>query len=199
MADITAWATIISTGLTFVALIVVLYQTKLTRRSLEAAIQSYEQDKRVRQIESLPKIYFVIDAQVTIEKWISDYEQIIIDLKTALRMNNDDILRKLSSKGLATPKNLVNKYMYENAPQWVSVLLMTAAQYYFDRMAPLLYVWDANKKVGNYSLASELLIEFEAHKRRLEEIYGYFREMIPTACLESPASIRDEKFLTDNG
>ncbi len=198
ITKITSWATIISTVLTLVTLGVVLYQTRLTRQSLESAIKSYEQDKRVRQIESLPKIYFVIDAQVTIEKWINDYEQIIADLKTAVKTNDDEILRKLSTKGLSTPKNLVKKYIYENAPQWISVLLMTAAQYYFDRMAPLLYVWDASKKVGNYSLSNELLVEFEAHKRRLEEIYGFFGEMIPNACLESPASIRDENFLTDN-
>ena len=75
---------------------------------------------------------------------------------------------------------------------------MSAAQHYYNSACLLPLLWDEEKQVSkNHLLDEELVSRFKESSYYLSELLNYIRYMIPDAYLESPASIKDEAFLSD--
>ncbi|MCD6169218.1 MAG: hypothetical protein J7J76_01520 [Candidatus Latescibacteria bacterium] len=129
--------TVIVLALNFIALCVVAYQTYLTRNSLKIAKETIDETRKARQLEILPRANFVICVIGSLERWLEDVNEIVGKLEKAVTQRDQDVLRGLSKQGLKSPKNLIDKFMYEHAPNWLSAIWVTGAQYYYDCKAPM--------------------------------------------------------------
>jgi len=69
--------TIIAFVVNIIVLIIVIYQTWLSRKSLKAAIQTIDDTKNNRQLEMLPNFRWVIDVDVKLISWQKDLINII--------------------------------------------------------------------------------------------------------------------------
>jgi hypothetical protein len=140
--EISAILTIIALVLNFIALCVVAYQTYLNRRSLALAKESNDADRKTRQMELLPKAYFIFEVQYHLRKWLKEIEKTTNDLQHAIDTKNLVLLREISEKALKSPTGLVDKSSYEKGPRWLSEIWLASAQYYYDFNIPLRDLWN---------------------------------------------------------
>ena len=99
--------------------------------------------------------------------------------------------------GLDTPHGMVDKFMYEKGPPWLSTLLITAARYHYTVACNFAAFSRFKDDESGFNATQSLLDRSQNSIAAIEEILGYLEDMIPDVVLNSPASIDDEKFLTD--
>ena len=67
-------ATLVAVFINTIALIVVIYQTRIAKQSLTTTKKSIDDAKIQRQLETLPKFTWVIEVQVQLEHWKKDLQ-----------------------------------------------------------------------------------------------------------------------------
>jgi hypothetical protein len=187
--------TITALSVTTAGLLLATYQTYLGRKSLNAAKTSIDLATRTRSIEILPKAGWVINVMVRLEIWRSNLESDVGQMKIALKNPELAVLKDVAAGGLKTPKGLVNKSTYEHAPSWLSVLLVTGAQYYFSVKVAMPLLWDEEKDEPHPLGIQYLMQDTQDCITQLNSLLGYIRDMVPEVYLRSPASLNDEDFL----
>ena len=171
-----------------VALVFVAYQTRLTRRSIQTS-------ERVKQISDLPKVNWIIHLRYYIEKWKADLEQIIAD-ERYIRAQVQKGDSKLGKKyGLDTPKGLIIKPTYEGSPDWMQVILMTAAQYYYNCKGLASYLSSNQEPQSTLRLLPDVIDQAKLGVSRMTELLSYIDDMAPQWYLDSPASIAEREFM----
>ena len=81
-------------------------------------------------------------------------------------------------------------------PSWLRELWMSGAQYYYDAIAPLPYVYKDGKP--NYNYAQSWIEErSEDSLRAISKLLEYLKDMVPPVILNTPASLSDKDFLRD--
>ena len=189
------WVSIVAVSLSIVALGIASYQMYLSRKSVDAARQTLDNERRARVIEILPRARWVIQVQWHLERWRGDLQKVGESLTTALKKREDSMLQEVAEGGLKSPKGLVPRFVYEHAPDWLATILMTGAQYYYHCRAPTISLWDPEKGQPDYGLAEMLLQRCEECVKEISTLLGYIDVMVPATYLNSPASIAEEKFL----
>ena len=98
---------------------------------------------------------------------------------------------------IKSPKDLsLNRFLYDNMPSWLRELWMSGAQYYYDAIAPLPYVY--KDVTPNYSYAQSWIKErSEDSLRAISKLLEYLKDMVPPVILNTPASLSDKDFLRD--
>ena len=144
--------------ITFLALIQQLYHSrKSVDLSIEAnklSLESFRQDITIRQIEQLPKHGFIISSQVTLSAYISEINIIITILKDIVNDPiNEQHLLSVSEHWRDT-KRLVHKSDFK--PQWLDVIDLSAAQYYYNLIGNL-KSFRSQDKSFNEGFAKDLL------------------------------------------
>jgi len=131
-------ATLVALFINTIALIVVIYQTRIAKQSLTATKKSIDDAKTQRQLETLPKFTWVIKVQVQLEHWKKDLQEKKGLLQKGVDKKDDEMFQKASDTRIKSPKNLsLNRFLYDNMPAWLRELWMSGAQYYYDAIAPL--------------------------------------------------------------
>jgi len=177
--------TIVALFVNTIALIVVIYQTMLTKQSIDSA-------KTQRQLEALPEVRFIIQTQVELELWKKDLQRRRNLLKEGIDENNNEKIRRASDTKITQPKDLnLNKEMYKNAPIWLRELWMSGAQYYYDAIVPLTTAPD-------YHFSQNWIDgPCENSLKGISELLIYLGNTIPPVILDTPASLSDADFFRD--
>lgn len=190
--------------LNLITLGIVIFQTKLSKNSFDISNSSFQKDKQIRELEILPKMHFVIHVQLRLEEWKEKVQNIKEQLEIAVENQNHQALKEISSLGRITPKGLVVRFMYEECPDWLSEVYITGAKYYYYVAAPLKDVWDEKENKGRMFLCeknneySDSIIErCDESIYYLNQLLKYIEDAIPSVFLNSPESLADSKFLTE--
>ena len=189
--------TIAALTLNFIALCVVAYQTNLNRKSLDLAKQSIEEDRKTRQIEMLPRAHFIFNVQYHLKKYIGNIEKITNELQKASKNRNEENLKEISSKALVSPKGLVEKFSYEKGPNWLFEIWLAGAQYYYDFHAPLRNLWIEKGSRPYWELVPDLIERGKENSNHIKELLSYIDQTVPNSYANAPASISDNKFLSE--
>lgn len=190
-------ATLVALFINTIALIVVIYQTHIAKQSLATTKKSIDEAKTQRQLETLPKFTWVIEVQVQLEYWKKDLQEKRDLLQKGVNEKNDEMFQKASDTRIKSPKDLsLNRFLYDNMPAWLRELWMSGAQYYYDAIAPLPYVYKDKK--SNYSYAESWIKErCEDSLQAISKLLEYLKDMVPPVILNTPASLSDKDFLRD--
>lgn len=173
--------TLISWGLAIWALVYAKRSSDYWRLSLEQIITS-------RQLEQLQYIHLIIHVQVTITSWKKD----LIKLAKQIELQDIDWLEEETRLLRKTWSSwIIEKYLYEKMPIWLSSIYESWAQYYY------------NWKSILYIPATDL-IKYGTDDNELYNIYGvigdldkllwYIRNEIPEVFLNAPDSINTDRF-----
>jgi len=180
-----------------ITLFIVIKQTNLTRKSVSFAKESIDRDRRVRQLEMLPRADFIIHVGLRIEHWLDEIKRVKGELDLAIKEENEMALREIAKRGFHSPKGLVDSGFYENSPDWLAEIYISAARFYYPCIAPLYELWDEERKKANFFMCDSILekcVETEIH---LLELRSYLKDLIPDSYLEAPASLPDRSYLSD--
>ena len=197
MNDFIQTATIIALIVNTFALLFVIYQIWLAKQSLSATRKSVDDAKTERQLEILPKFTWVIQVQVDLERWKGDLHEKQEKLQLSLSKKDENILKELSNTRIKSSKDLkLNRFLYENMPAYLREIWMSGAQYYYNAVASMQYLW---KEDGGprYSLAEGLKNRCTESENAIDILLGYIKDMVPSVMLSTPASLSDEDFLRD--
>jgi hypothetical protein len=195
--NLTDALTLFALFLTIIALVVVAYQMYLTRKSLKAAQSSIELSIKTMQIEMLPKAGWAIEVRVKLKGWINDLKKVVELSNSALETQNSSLMKRLSEGGMKSPKGLVRKSVYEHAPNWLSIILISGAQYYYDAKAPQLYLWDSTNDLPKYDFVSSFLERCEDSLNGLNKLLTFIDDTVPEVYLNCPASLNDRDFFDE--
>ncbi|MCK4532503.1 hypothetical protein KAU39_01850 [bacterium] len=177
--------------LNVVALLVVAYQTYLTRESLNM-------DRKVRQLEVLPDANHIISVIVVIKRWKTKCDELAQLLKEAIKTKDIKLIHKISKQGKKSPMGLVEKGIYEFAPKWLVNILMSSAQHYYNSVCLMSSIWDEKKQEPNsFMLNKNLVVRCKESSQYLSELLNYIKDIIPESYLKTPASINDKRFLSE--
>lgn len=189
--------TLIALAINTLALLVVAYQTWLTKRALSATKESIDDAKVERQLEVLPKFTWVIHVQVDLEKWKSDLFKKRQELREAIRARNATVLQRIAMGSPQQPQDLgLRRFVYDNIPSWIREIWMSGAQYYYDAASPLSFVWRDDAAHFDYA-ESWVNGRGEASERAISALLSYIKDMVPSVILSTPASLSDNDFLRD--
>jgi hypothetical protein len=179
------------------ALVFVVYQTWLAKKSFEAAKYSISREHMRRQLETLPKFNFVIQVEMDLTRWADDLNKKRKKLELSLKRKDGNILKELSNTETRTPKDIgLNKFPYENMPAYLRELWMSGVQYYFNAMVVMQCLW----KEGDgpqFSLAEDLKYRCIESEDAIADLLGYLSNIVPPVILNTPASLSDNDFLRD--
>lgn len=178
------------------ALIFVGYQTLLTRRSVKLTEKNIKEAQRVRELSDLPKAHLVLEVRMYLEKWRFHLQTLINDekyIRTQVKANDVNLGSKY---GIESPSGLVDKRFYGFLPSWLQIILITAAQYYYDCKAPAIYLSpdkEGAKLAG--SILPSILDRAKIGVAQITELLSYIDKMVPDWYLECPASLKDTDFM----
>jgi hypothetical protein len=203
------WATIAALAVNLVTLLVVGYQTYLTRKAVEATNESLALAKgsmqatkestqlaiRTIQIEMLPKAGWVISVQVELKGWLEDLKKTASTSQLALERRDDEAMRVLARHGLETPAGLVRRSSIERMPDWLSTILFAGAQYYYDAKAPQTGLWHKRDDSAWYDFVPDFVRRCEDSISGLHQLLGMIDDIVPEAYLHSPARLNDDRFM----
>lgn len=176
---------------------IIVYQTIISRKSLDATKQSIEDAKIERQLEVLPECIWIIAVQVELESWKKDLDEKRQQLELALVQKDENTLKELAGKHIKSPKDLgLRRFQYNNMPSWLSRIWMSGAQYYFDAVAPVQCLRTEEGEV-RFSLAERVKDRCVESSEAIVTLIKYIQDMVPPVMLNTPASVQDEKFLRD--
>ena len=190
-------ATIVALVVNTIALIVVIFQTIFTKRSLNITKQSIDDAKTQRQLENLPKFTWIIEVQVQLEHWKKDLQERLELLQKGINEKNNETIQKASNTKITQPKDLsLNKFLYDNMPTWLRELWMSGAQYYYDAITPLSCAYKDGEP--NYDYSQSWIDERGKDSLyALSKLLEYLKDMVPPVILNTPASLSDKDFLRD--
>jgi len=181
---------------TIAALFITIYQSILTKKALLETRKSIEQDKINRQLSLLPKVGWIIQVRVELELWQKELEERSVKLKEALLKNDENILKELSGARIKKPSDLgLSKYQYDKMPEWLSEIWLSGAQYYYDAMASMFYLYEDGK--GKFVLAEGLSNRCVKNGTSIKKLLEYISDMIPEVILETPASTNNSEFFRE--
>lgn len=178
-----------------VALLFAGYQTLLTRKSLTSTDRALELSLRATQVEVLPEAGWVIQVQVDFDRWIEDLEWAKRTSREAREALDSKKLKAVANRGLTSPKGLVRRYPYEQMPEWLGTIWMAGAQYYYDATAPQRELWNHREDSPWFDFVDDMADRFDRSLWGIRELQQIIHDMVPSAYLEAPASLSDDRFL----
>jgi hypothetical protein len=182
--------------LNIITLLVVIYQTSLTRNSLKIANQAIEIGKEIRQLEMLPRADFVIRVRHDLEAWNEHLSKAAKLLEINIKEKNEQLYKEISQIAPNSPSGLIDRYMFENAPNWLSEIWITGARYYYSSTVNLYGLWDYELDKPNRRDYQAIIERCQESSFYIQRLLAYVDEIVPDVYLNCPASLSDEKFLT---
>ncbi len=181
--------------LNVVVLAIVFWQTLLTRRSAKIAERAFLADRQIRELSDLPKSGYLFPAIMCLRRW-RDHMQQLIDERDSLLTRIEQGDHTLAKEhGVQEPAGLVDSYLYEQAPEWLRVLAVTGAQYYYNCTC-LLARWSGTGPLISSDLfLTGVIPRAREGATRITEMLTYLEHRLPDWYANSPASLSDRDFL----
>lgn len=192
-----SWFEIITVIATLVALFIAIYQSILSRHSLDAAKKSIDEDKRSRQLSMIPKMSWFIEVQIRLDKWHNELEDMKNKTYEASQNNNGNLLKNIACSAPKHPNDItmrIDPLIYENMPGPLNEIMMSGAQYFFDAASPTIFLWTIEKG-PNWKYAVSIHERYDESILALKKLKKLISEMIPEVLLQTPASIKTSDFL----
>lgn len=178
-----------------IALGVSVYQGYLSREALKLASKSINDDRKSRQISNLPELSWAITVEVKIDGWITTLSAIKNETIIASEKNDIELLKKVAGKALLKPSAVyINTFEYEKMPSALREILISGAQYYYNAMSPVVALW--SKDQPNWSYARSIIERYDESLLALNELKNLISDIVPQVIMNTPASIREEDFLS---
>jgi len=196
--DLATILTVVALALNLIALCTVAYQTYLNRKAVLLATESIDESRRARQIEMLPRAGFVFEAEYHLKTWRKHLHELQTEIHEAHRTKNVSLMKAISEKAIKSPKGLIRRSFYQEAPTWLAEILLAGAQYYYDCHAPMKDLWIAGEQKPFWGLAPDLIERFVESKARITELLDYIAQVVPEAYAQAPAKLNDYDFLSDD-
>jgi hypothetical protein len=177
------------------ALVFIGWQTILTRQSVKLSEKTIQEATRIKELADLPKANLVINARLMIERWKTDLQKLIDDeeyIKAQIKANDTTLGTRY---GLKSPTGIIDKYIYKTSPDWLQVILTTAAQYYYDCKAAASCLSPGETPEVSLSLLHEICERAKVGIHRMTELLSYIDKMVPEWYLYCPASLNDSEFI----
>lgn len=198
MTSEVAVITTISIGvLNLLALGFVAWQVCLTRKSVLLAQKGLTEAQQTKEIQNLPQVNYLLNVKIRLEGWMADL-QLIIDHKEKIRASiraNEGIEMK-TSHWFGEAKGLVDKWLYDHLPKWLQIMLVTAAQYYYEGMCLAQDTFSPEKtQSSRLFMFDEMLDRANTGFNAIKSMLAYINATLPKWYLESPASLQDEDFM----
>jgi hypothetical protein len=193
--NLTDTLTLLTLALNLIMLGIIAYQTHLNRKALEAARSSIELSIKAAQIEMLPKAGWAIHVRVKLKIWIDDLTKDVEQTKKASEKQDSNLMKHLSDNGLKSPKGLVEKYSYEHAPNWLSLVLMSGAQYYYDAKIAQINLYDNNNGLPKFDFILPFIERCENSLKGLNDLLKIINDIVPEVYLNCPARLNNSEFL----
>lgn len=178
--------TVLALILNFITLIIVAVQTYYTKNSLNVALSSIILSKTSRQIYQLPRINFIIHVTNTLNRWNEELKMII----KYIEENKTSEIIELSKRDTIMPKGLIDEYLYEKMPTWLSVIYESGAQYYYNSSCLNNDLWNEEKKI----IKKDYLNRFKESSDSLELLLKFIKDDVPEVFLNCPSSISTVNF-----
>lgn len=209
-------ATVAALPVSVIALVVVSYQTYVTRKaldltreslaltrdsldaskkSMDATARSTELAIRTMQIEMLPSANWIIQVQVALGHWSKDLESVIAAASTAVSQRDSERLHTLARAGLRTPKGLVKRFDVKNTPAWLSTIWLRGAQYYYDAKAPQCDLWKEANNEPWFEFVPDFIDRCNESMDGIQQLLQMIDDVVPAVYLHAPARLSDERFL----
>jgi len=195
--DISIIVAIIVGIVNFIALLIVAWQTYLTRQSVNVSDRNLFESQKAREFSNLPKAYPIISVQNHLRNWKQDL-QLLIDGKKQIKKYIDksgaDI--KLNTQYYSGDTKFISKGEYNTLPDWLKMILIAGAQYYYEGMCLTGVVCSTQReKQFRLSLLKDMIERAQIGLKAITEMQKYIDNLVPAWYLESPASLNDSDFL----
>lgn len=189
--------TIIAITINTLALLFVVYQTRLSKQALKTTRQSVDDARKQRQLEILPKFAWIMEVRGALENWKKDLETIQEKLKNVTAENNKKILKEMLETPVKKPKDLaLSRSLYDNMPSWLREIWTSGAQYYYDAIVPVQNLKKTDESLSLNSIES-LKSKCAESEKALVVLLSFIRDTVPSVIFNTPASLSNEDFLKD--
>lgn len=180
--------------ISILTLIIVLYQTNLSRKSLEFSHESVNLMIKARYLEMLPKAGFVLTVKTRLEEWLNDLNTMKTKINQYLLAPNNQKLQELSKLGRSSPRGLVTKFSDGSCPAWVSQIWIAGAQYYYNSACMFPNLWDNDSNKPRHQVDTTCIDRIDKSIHGIEELLKIILNVLPDSYLNSPAAISDNDF-----
>lgn len=177
-------------------LIIVLYQSFLSTKTLKATHKDLEEEQKERQLLFLPKLEFVLEVRMQLKKWERDLIQKRKQIEEAIKKQRGAILKELSEQCPNEPKDLkLSKEMYQEMPGWLREMWISGAKYYYEAANSLN---NMHESTANFHHAKGWINGRGKNSiEALQVLLKHTKDMVPSVILHTPSAINDESFLED--
>ena len=181
---------------TLITLGISIYQSRLARKSLDAARKSIDEDKRSRQLSAVPKISWVIQVDMYLERWIKELNEIKIKTSNACLKKDENALEQLAKNAPSNPQDVgIDKFIYDNLPDNLRIILMSGAQYFYNAAVAAGPMWKTKDQCAWWDYAVEIQKRYDESILALGKLKKLTSEIIPDVLLYTPASLNDGEFI----
>ncbi len=175
-------------------LLLVLYQSYLSTKSLKAAHKDMAEEQKERQLLFLPKLEIVLEVRMQLKRWERDLIEKRNKLIEAEGKKKGAILKEIAKESPEKPNDLgLSKEMYKEMPGWLREMWISGAKYYYEAALDLNHTHDST---ANFHEARDW-INGQGKKsiEALQTLLKYTKDMIPPVILHTPSGFEDEEFL----
>jgi hypothetical protein len=194
MLTFTDFLGLIAIFLNIFVLAIATYQTYLSRKSLDITRQTIEDDRKLRELELLPKANFIIHVNIYLDKWIDEIDRTKEEIEIAFHDKNDFAFKDIAERSLKSPECLVDEHMYKRSPDWLAEIYISAAKYYYNCLSITHSLWDQKQEEARYYMVEDITTRCNESLVHLRSLKGYMDDVIPDSYLDAPDSIPDYKF-----
>ena len=158
------------------------------KKSADYSKLSLDQLITSKQLEQLQYIHLIIHVQVAITLW----KENIVEIAKHIESQDVSWLEKESNILKSTWSNrIIDKYLYEKMPVWLSSIYQSGAQYYYNGKCILRI--PANDLIEYWSRDNEIY-DIYWIVASLDQLLWYIKNEIPEIFLNTPESINIEDF-----
>lgn len=178
------------------ALLFVGYQTYLNRKTFEITKMGVIESEQLQIISGLPKINLMIEVQGNLNMWKQDLQTIMDNEKNIKSSINCNADITIDIKHYFGNSKLIKKYLYNYLPDWLQIMLVTGARYYYEGVCCVSEI-TSNKKDRNYRLLmlKDIIDRSNTGIKHICEIQEYIKKYVPDWYAESSASLDDSAYI----
>jgi len=177
-----------------IALIVVAWQTYLTKKSFDITYKSFKNHERIQQLNTIPSSGNICYVRIKFDQWIKNCEKVIVLIKDVSKNNTIRCNKELYKEVEAINRGIVKRYYSEKSPDWLSELLISGASHYYNSMVAFNDMLALYIKRNNVDDILSLTVSFDNCRKNLIELRTFVTDILPEAYENTP-DIQVEKLL----
>ncbi|OBW61584.1 hypothetical protein [Dehalococcoides mccartyi] len=177
------------------ALIFVGIQTNLNRKTLKITERTFSESMRSQQIINLRSVYYVWEVRSNLNNWASDFKWLIKEEKNIINAIRNDSGYKLKVDNYHGSDRLVQRSFYTLLPDWLQVMIMAGAQYYYNCVC-LVELVNSDRTVDCRVKLFQAIVERATEGLdAINDMQIDLNKPIPKWYRDSPSSKNDRDFL----